>query len=1170
MMIRDAGPNRLLRHCSYTLIPHPRPLFLLLTFHAEKCFAALTVLVSLFLSIGIVVEWEMKNCYAEETRTTDDFFESRIRPLLIEKCVQCHGEKKEWASLRLDHSQGLMAGGESGPVVVPGDPEASELFLRVATKDESARMPPEESGPPLSEQQIDWLRTWIQQGAPWPSHADNSPKDRESLARNHWAFQPRSQPKIPSTDSANGSPSHRNPIDAFILEKFLLQCAPLADRRTLLRRLTYDTTGLPPDYEQVEHFEQSTDPDSYSQHVDRLLESPEFGEHWARLWLDIARYSDTKGYVYDREEKTYVHSSLYRDWVVSAFQSDMPYDRFVELQLAADRYAEESPNDLPALGFLTLGRRFLGVAPDIIDDRIDVVGRGLLGLTIGCSRCHDHKYDPIPASEYYALYGIFQNCSEQLVALPHVSEDSEFEEELNKRKGDYKTFLVEQKREAEQLVRDRIADYLLAQRALDKYPDVSFSQITSKADLQPAIVHRWEAFLNRAAQQNDPLFLPWLEFTQIPTESFADRSRELCQSWKEGSSKIHPRLLRAFAEPPDSIEAVAQQYAELFQTAWKEIAESEEKDVVEDDGGEKIPQDDRGVDELSAFRNFFRDEMSPCLVPDRYMSEIEWIWDSDTVVKLWKKQGEIDRWILRDPYKVPHALILSENSSLVEPRIFRRGNPAMKGDTAPRRFPEVFLAAGEIPIGTGSGRWELARAIVHPENPLTARVWVNRVWLQYFGKGLVTTPSDFGVRATPPSHPELLDWLASEFIRNGWSSRWLHRTILLSETYQRSSQGPEQEESLRESLARDPENRLLWRMNPKRLTFEGMRDSMLAASGELVRQKSGRSTPLFGGKTDTNLRRSLYGSIDRQFMPTVLSVFDVAHPDMHAPMRNETVVPQQALFYLNHPFVAARAAAIVERLPSSDQVTARERITSLYRTILQRNPSEEEVAMLSEWIASATPPSKEPSSERTLAWSYGYGEVDHEAKKLRSFTPLPYATETHWQGGPNLPDGNLGWVHITNRTIHSGNDSQHSAILRWTAPEPGTATVRSVAEHPHPQGDGVRATLISSREGIVKSEIVAHGSVEFHLDEINVEAGDTIDFIVERHETLSYEDANWAPGITLSGSTISSKLPSATASQSPLNWDASKDFKTQEPKYLTPWEQLTQILLISNEAQFVD
>ena len=356
-----------------------------------------------------VVVYTASRCSAGEGDIVTQF-ETEVRPLLVERCQECHGSQMQSNGLRLDSQAALLRGGENGPAIVPGQPQQS-LLIKAVRHEEGWDMPPKS---PLSADQIATLEQWVAQGGYWPQDDVPPVAEAAQAAAQHWAFQPIQSPVPPAV---NNRAWPLTPVDQFVLarlEQAGLTPAPEADRRTLLRRLSYSLRGLPPRDEDVASFVRDSSPGAYERWVERYLESPEYGEHWARRWLDVARYSDTKGYVYGREERFWVHAWSYRDWVVQAFQEDLSYDRFLLLQLAADQVEDRRPGDLAAMGFVTLGRRFLGVKRDIIDDRIDVVSRGMMGLTVSCARCHDHKYDPIPTASYYSLDVVFDNSTECL------------------------------------------------------------------------------------------------------------------------------------------------------------------------------------------------------------------------------------------------------------------------------------------------------------------------------------------------------------------------------------------------------------------------------------------------------------------------------------------------------------------------------------------------------------------------------------------------------------------------------------------------------------------------------------------------------------------------------------------------------------------------------------
>ncbi|HVW00727.1 MAG TPA: DUF1549 domain-containing protein, partial [Planctomycetaceae bacterium] len=428
-------------------------------------------LVRLVVALVLTGTWQPSRLFADDAL---QHFEAKVRPLLVEHCQKCHGVKKQSGGLRLDSRQALLTGGDTGPAVVPGKPEES-LLVAAIRQTGDLEMPP--SGK-LPETQIEAVAEWVRAGAPWPATVDTTAEKLLEKQRQHWAFQPISHPTPPEVREAGWI---RSPVDRFVLAKLEaaeLPHAPAADRRALIRRVTYDLTGLPPSADQVEAFVADASPDAYAKLVDRLLDSPQYGEQWARHWFDVARYSDTKGYVYAREERFWVHASTYRDWVVKAFNQDLPYDKFLLLQIAADKAAPDDREASAAMGFLTLGRRFLGVTHDIIDDRIDVVTRGTMGLTVACARCHDHKYDPIPTSDYYSLYSVFLNSRERMeqVAEPATRDEAyaNFDKELQQREQKRRDTLLAKRNEASDRCRGRVADYLIAQTELSKHPEEGF------------------------------------------------------------------------------------------------------------------------------------------------------------------------------------------------------------------------------------------------------------------------------------------------------------------------------------------------------------------------------------------------------------------------------------------------------------------------------------------------------------------------------------------------------------------------------------------------------------------------------------------------------------------------------------------------------------------------
>lgn len=1077
----------------------------------------------------------------------EHFFESHIRPLLSEKCLDCHNAEKPSGGLRLDSREALLKGGDSGAALIPGDTKASRI-LQAVQYDGDLQMPPET---PLADEQKHLLARWVELGAPWPANAAPMTAAQITRQKSHWAFQPLGKYLPPSVASKDV----RTPIDNFIHEKLAaadLQMSPEVDRYTFIRRVSYSLTGLPPSDSDVETFVHDTDPAAEEKLVDRLLASPAIGQQWARHWLDVARYSDTKGYVYGREERFWVHAWNYRDWVVNALNADMPYDRFLLLQIAADQVQDRADDDLAAMGFLTIGRRFQGVRRDIIDDRIDVVCRGTMSLTVGCARCHDHKYDPIPTADYYSLYGVFDSSREQLVALPAKgATDEAFTNDYNARIATMQTTHKERSATTEARIRSRVGDYLQAQLEPGKYPEEGFDQILAVTDLLPSFVHRWRDYLRDTEKNGDPVFAAWHAFRSIPPEQFSAQASVVSRSLLEhDDTRLNVRIAAAFATPPVSFSEVVQRYATVFREVDTEWQTTIAKATA---AGLPAPEqlDDATNEQLRAV---LYAPGRPCRVPDEPIVNTEYDFDSGTCNELWKQQVELDRAILNAGSQPRFAVIMQDRAFPVEARIFKRGNPANKGDDVPRQFLSILSGPDRTPFEHGSGRLELARSIVDPQNPLTARVIVNRVWTHHFGTGLVATPGDFGLRADPPSHPELLDWLTSKFIADGWSLKKLHRLIVLSAAFRQSSTGPTDPALLTHAQTLDPANRLLWRMNAHRLSFEEMRDSLLAASGELDLALGGKPTDIF--KPPFPTRRTIYGLVDRQFLPGTLRMFDFANPDLHIPVRSETTVPQQALFLMNHPLVLERARKLAKTVSESADPT--DQVRQMFRRVYQRTPSDLQLEEALQLVRHDLPKAEQPSLT-AVNWTYGFGNYDEAAQRVPAFTPLPHFTGTAWQGGPAFPDGPLGWVQLSAVGGHPGNDRQHAVIRRWTAPTAMTIRIASELIHQHVPGDGVRAFIVSSRVGLLSSGKAHNQTAPMNVETLMVEAGDTIDFVVDIGDVLNTDQFLWQCSLTPGGTSAAQGL-----------WNSEADFPKNTTQELTPLEQLAQVLLCSNEFLFVD
>ena len=881
------------------------------------------------------------------THQQAEFFEARIRPILVEQCQRCHGPKKQESGLRLDTKQGLLEGSDSGPVIVPGQPDESPLIEAIRYT-ATIKMPPKTK---LPQQAIDDLTTWTKMGAPWPetaARASNGSTSKTSAAARHWAFQPvRHNPMPPVRNTA----WPRTPVDQFVLARLEgrgLAPSSTADKRTLIRRATFDLTGLPPTSGAVASFDADTSPDAYTRLIDRLLASPQYGERWGRYWLDVARFADTKGYVLF-QDADFHWAYLYRDYVVSAFNRDLPYDRFIIEQLAADRLPPDSLQSkakppLAALGFLTLGARFMGNFHDVIDDRIDVVCRGLMSLTVGCARCHDHKFDPIPTRDYYAIYGVLASAREPMIppeaAEPPRTEIYEkFAKELRTRQQKLAEFVSSKRLDLVESSKRRAGEYLLAARqAADRPTTEDFMLLADGTDLNPSMLVRWQAYLARTRKGQDPVFAPWHALAALPEPTFADQSRPVIARFRADPS-VNPILMRALADrSPHSLAEVAKIYGEVLnriEKIWQDTALRATREG-------RIPAP-LPVAAMESLRQVFHGPDSPPQIPIDPFGILGLFPDRPSQAKLQELQNAVQKWLTSGPGAPPRAITLEDAPEPVEPRVFLRGNPNNLGEHVPRQFLSVLSGPDRRPFRDGGGRLDLARAIASRNNPMTARALVNRVWMHHFGSPLVATPGDFGRRSDPPTHPELLDHLADRFMADGWSIKALHRRIMLSAAYQQRS------DDRAEAHALDPENTLYWRMNHRRLDFEATRDAMLAVDGRLDTRLGGPPMPGLTGAG--NHRRTLYGYIDRLNLPGVYRTFDFPDPTATSPRRDQTTVAPQALFLMNHPFAIESARALLNRPEITKAPNTDAKIGQLYRLIYTRAPTAEDTATAREFLA---------------------------------------------------------------------------------------------------------------------------------------------------------------------------------------------------------------------------
>jgi hypothetical protein len=943
----------------------------------------------------------------------DDFFETKIRPVLINSCLRCHGELKSSGELRVDSRDALMKGGESGPAIIPGNPVESRLIQAIQRHEDVSAMPPEKEKA-LRPDQIASFVTWVKDGATWPAATA-----RFEVAR-HWAFEPLRDAAIPEVQDKQWIATS---IDAFIRAKQEaagVQPAPAASKQALIRRATFDLTGLPPTPEEIQAFEQDQSPQAFATVVDRLLKSPHYGEQWGRHWLDLVRYADTAG---ENSDHPLPHAWRYRNWVIQAFNRNQPFDQFVRDQIAGDLLAAEGPaaeysDKVIATGYLAIARRFgHDIDKDMhltFEDSIDTLGKSMLGLTVACARCHDHKFDVISARDYYGLYGIlestkfaFPGCEPQQqprdlipllppdefartikpaldqaaaldTAIKQLSDEiagsaRKLKEVTSKKVTSLSTgiiadssaapFAAQLKRDntsTDQVpvkrgdliqlsitgptnhgadttlvefaitevggssrqwnVSDLIDDFTVANPHSDRYGNVatwSFFDTRDGMALLPESLDSIEGRRELKAWRNGDtpsIFVntskePVKVWTTLPARSFLMHpgpSGPVALAWLcpfDGIVTITGRVTDAHPGGPDGIGWNLEQ---LHSAA---------------------PGEEQTVDFTSLFTKTSEQRQA---------------------LQIAKKQ----RADLAPQLAVPVGYAVTEGQPK-NTRLQKRGEPADLGDEVPRKFLDV-LGGQKLQDPNSSGRKELAQWLTDPTNPLTARVFVNRVWQWHFGRGLVTSSNDFGSRGTPPTHPELLDYLASQFVRSGWNINELHRLIMLSNTYQLTS-----------TTATTAPIELYASFPRRRLTAEELRDALLSVSGQLDRQPGlGHPFPPeatwsfsqhgpFAAEYDT-AKRSVYVMQKRNRRTRFFTLFDGPDPNTSTPVRDVTIVPTQALFFLNDQFLHTSAEKLASNLASVP--TDREKIDLAYRTLFGHPPTDDQVADATEFLRDASWP----------------------------------------------------------------------------------------------------------------------------------------------------------------------------------------------------------------------
>ena len=998
-----------------------------------------------------------------------EFFEQKIRPVLVQHCYQCHAvdAKNIQGGLVLDSKAGLLEGGDSGPSVVPKN--VDESLLISALKFESFEMPPKGK---LSDEIIADFVKWIEMGAPDPRDGSTVAKSEIDFeeGRKHWSYQPIRMPERPSVKDGKWP---LNSIDYFTLaqmEEQGLSPVAAATKQALIRRATYDLTGLPPKPADVKAFLDDDSPEAFAKVIERLLESPHYGERWGRYWLDVARYSEDQAHTFATRPNT--EGFRYRDWVISAYNRDMPFNQFVKLQIAGDLYGptgDEPYEHLVALGYFGLGAQYYKntdrerAIADELDDRIDTLTRGFLGLTVSCARCHDHKFDPIPTQDYYSIAGIFSSSrlhDAPLCTPEEIAAYDEGQKRLKDTDNAVKKYLADQKETAAQSKVDDIASYMNAvwrfQSAKAAGQNLNTKELAQSAAVNEYLLKRWIDFLSAKNKGKITELDAWYGLTPTQTgaadldsplpenvtsvtSAFQARIVNMLNVSDDGEAIVnlaqraegqahqpgHPRFVTPPAtkvRPRANIKVDLTGCKELylivteagnggscdhadwvnarFENAAGDVINLSDLDPKFSEGfggptknknyqgrpirvGGKEYKNGIGVhapskliydipEGYTVFKGFggldnSGSDQGPCgeqakvqfavyteapkVQPEAGATDLltrvlgkdgplavsdkdlEEFLDGDAremLVRL-RTEAEDAKKTAPPKYAVAHAYTEANPQDL---RVFVRGNPANKREIAPRRFLQILAGENPAAYADGSGRRELADDITSNDNPLTARVMANRVWQYHFGRGIVNTPSNFGILGDRPTHPELLDYLARTFIDNNWSVKHLHREIMLSATYQLSTATNEKNAEI------DADNLYVWRMKQRRLDIEAWRDGLLDVSGRLDRSLKGPSTNLADAN---NVRRTVYAKISRHELDSLLRLFDFPDANITSAKRTETTVPQQQLFVLNSPFMIQQAKSFASRLhneaPDSDQT----RVTLAFQLAYGRSPSEPEL-----------------------------------------------------------------------------------------------------------------------------------------------------------------------------------------------------------------------------------
>lgn len=907
-------------------------------------------------------------------------------------------------------------------------------------------------------------------------------------AEDHWSYVPAKMPELSGTE---------HPIDQLLAraqQKVGIVSADLAPPRQWVERAAYTLLGLPATEEQIRKIEAQPDDATWRALIDEMLNSPAYGERWARHWMDVARYADTSGYAFEQDNR-YPFAYTYRDWLVKAFNQDMPYPEFIKWQIAGDLMAPDKNHpDLAALGFLTVGPRNGGV--ETIDDRVDVVTRGFLASTVSCARCHKHKTDPITMNDYYSLYSIFENIEEPedkpvIGVVADAAAQQGFQAE------------VEKWNQQDVAVREELVKHLHDPAAMAIYLELAWrmkqenwdqarasTESFKRGRYRPVAVERWRNFLQGKA---------W-EGTASPR----------LQAWHQAMVAADDAGRAALCQ------ALSQEW--LAATGEAELAKFSQQDDC----------------------------------PLKYdVHRISQIFDREDDTKRRERVSALRKLEADHPGSPPRAMVVNDRPQWSDAQIFLRGNPATRGDKIERTWLS-FLGGGAFPAGK-SPRLSLAENIIDPNNPLTDRVIVNRLWAWQFGQAMVDT-SDFGYQQDAPVLMEMLDYLAMTFRQKGSSIKEMHRLLMTSRAYRLSAAGPEKNRSI------DEANQFVWKWNTRRVDFESMRDRLLWTAGSLaLEQRGGRATGIEEPAMDK--RRSLYAFVDRYALPTTFVSFDLPHPDHHSAKRVETIVPQQALYFLNGPLVMRQAAQLVAHPEFTACATDEAKAQWLYRRIYQRAATDKECQAMIEWLRAIDPQEYQPPLS-------GYWQIRHAPDQNGVAGPeqvFPLFADQTWKTGENLANAPIPWLSAG--AGHGHPCQGHCLILRWRAAGSGQVKMTGQLDKAQEGGDVLAWEIVGKNHQVLRAGTLApKQSLPLDSDWIDVAIGDVIDFQLRAPNGQNNGGTRWDLRV------LGRENPAGAVREV---GNLQKQFPVGEiappfPSKMNPWADLVQMLWASNEFHFID